>query len=498
MFAVLAKGEFQLINMVEKKTKPQKASTRYLMLIFPPVMVFISFLMFNSLLNPIQRVGFTPTDGPLNNPLMGLSPWANATNIHQPHSLVYADLIWREFEPQPGVYDFQAFEEKNHLAKWRERGVRVVFRFVMDVPKDEAHLDIPDWLYEATGGNGDHYDNDYGKGYSPNYNHPILIDAHQKALQALGDRYGGDDFIAYIELGSLGHWGEWHVYLDENIQRLPDEETRNEYVSHYLVAFPSTHLLMRRPFTIANEEALGLYNDMTGDPNATKRWLDWIDSGGEYSQTGEKDALSAMPDGWQSAPIGGEQTVFLSEETLYQDELDRTLDLLRASHTTFIGPGGPFDILPDNPLQTGVNKVLSKIGYRYYVSELRMPESTFFGHSIEGSATIKNIGIAPIYYPWPVWFYLMDATGEIQAWTSKGESMLGVLPEGTRTFEFTLPIDRLENGDYSVGIGIVDPITGEPAIRFAMDNVRSDRIQVLREVNVYSFFNYLSTFFWGR
>jgi hypothetical protein len=39
----------------------------------------------------------------------------------------------------------------------------------MDVPGDEAHLDIPDWLYAATQANGDHYDVAYGKGYSPDY-----------------------------------------------------------------------------------------------------------------------------------------------------------------------------------------------------------------------------------------------------------------------------------------------------------------------------------------
>ena len=30
----------------------------------------------------------------------------------------------------------------------------------------------------------------------------------------MGQRWGNDDFIAYIELGGLGHWGEWHVHSD--------------------------------------------------------------------------------------------------------------------------------------------------------------------------------------------------------------------------------------------------------------------------------------------
>lgn len=29
----------------------------------------------------------------------------------------------------------------------------------------------------------------------------------------MGERWGSDSLISYIELGSLGHWGEWHVLI---------------------------------------------------------------------------------------------------------------------------------------------------------------------------------------------------------------------------------------------------------------------------------------------
>ena len=66
-----------------------------------------------------------------------------------------------------------------------------MFRFVCDKPSDEAHRDIPDWLYEKTGGDGTAYDMDYGKGYSPNYDNETFIRAHERAIKALGERYGG-------------------------------------------------------------------------------------------------------------------------------------------------------------------------------------------------------------------------------------------------------------------------------------------------------------------
>ena len=102
-----------------------------------------------------QLIKFNPISGPILNPLMGLSPWASVKEIKQPHTLVYADLTWRDFEPQEGVFDFTAFEKKQQLDRWRGEGKRVVFRFVADVPGKDSHMDIPDWLFEKISGNGD-------------------------------------------------------------------------------------------------------------------------------------------------------------------------------------------------------------------------------------------------------------------------------------------------------------------------------------------------------
>ncbi len=244
----------------------------------------------------LQMIKYQELSGPLSNPLMGWVPWATIQQSNQPFTLVYADLTWRDFEPQEGSYDFAGFEKKQQLVRWRLEGKRVVFRFVADVPGKETHLDIPDWLFSKINGSGEYYDNEYGKGFSPDYSNPVFIDSHRKAIKALGDRYGKDGFFAFIELGSLGHWGEWHTH--PGLKPLPPENIRNLYVNHYIEAFPGTYLLMRRPFSIAQTLGLGLYNDMTADLTQTNIWLDWIEYGGDYLPQ-EIHSLSAMPNGWQ-------------------------------------------------------------------------------------------------------------------------------------------------------------------------------------------------------
>jgi hypothetical protein len=457
---------------------------RYLLLVVIAVISFYLYLSYTK--EEVQIIKINTISGPIVNPLMGWAPWATIKASKQPHTLVYADLTWRNFEPQEGVYDFDAFEKKQQLVRWRQEGKRVVFRFVVDVPGSESHLDIPDWLFNKINGSGDYYDTNYGRGFSPDYSNPVFIEYHEKALKALGDRYGKDGFFAFIELGSLGHWGEWHTHPD--IAHLPSEEIRDLYVFHYVEAFPGTYLLMRRPFSIAQKLGLGLYNDMTADLNETNRWLDWIKNGGEFLPQ-EVNSLLPMPDGWQNAPIGGEQTHSLSNDQIYGANLEQTLQLLKMSHTTFIGPGSPYKLETTGPLQNGIDKVLETIGYRLYLDHVEMPKRILYGKDMKITFTFSNNGIAPMYYNWPVRVYLLDENGNTITTHPLQMDLRKVLPGKFYDVPFTIPVGGLKNGIYSIGIAIIDPITDQPGVKFANENTRKDLIQYIGSFEVKKLLN---------
>jgi hypothetical protein len=434
-----------------------------------------------------QVVAFTPISGPVVNPLMGWAPWANADSINQPHTLVYMDLTWRDFEPTEGNYDFTNFEKSQQMARWRREGDRVVFRFVLDKPGDTAHKDIPDWLFEQINGDGESYDNQYGKGFSPNYANPVLIKYHLLAIKALGNKYGRDGFFAFVELGSLGHWGEWHE--SPELKQLPPENIRDLYVKDYIDAFPGTRLLLRRPFTIAQTSSLGLYNDMTGSVEDTNIWLDWIQNGGDYLPD-EPNTLVPMPNGWQLAPVGGEQAPPMSNEEIYAANIDATLRLLKASHTTFIGPGGPYQIPLNSPLQAGVDQVLAAIGYRIYIVKAEMPLSIRFGREAQIKLSFANAGIAPFYYNWPARLYLFDESGNTIKTYPLDMDLRKILPGQTYDVSIAIPVDTLADGKYSIGFAAIDPLTGKPGIKLANESPRQDLIQEAGTFEVNWLFNF--------
>ena len=398
------------------------------------------------------------------NPLMGYVPSAWYNEVSEDISLLYMDITWAELEPEEGVYNWASIDEENQISRWRKEGKHLVFRFVCDIPGEEAHMDIPEWLYEKSGKAGKWYDGEYGKGFAPDYNNPTIISCHEQAVKALGEHFGQDGLISYVELGSLGHWGEWHVNYSEGIQRIPREAVREKYILPWTEAFPDARILMRRPFASAEKYGFGLYNDMTGQPEATQSWLGWINNGGEYDQTGEKNVIVPMNDFWKTAPSGGEFTSSLSMEEMLDTNLSGTVEMLREAHTTFLGPK-----IPDENYVDGYKEVLKNMGYRLWISMAEL-KNTAKGSRLK--LTWENSGVAPMYKEWPVYVYIEDESGKLVEKSRISIKISSLLPGEKATTLTALETERLnsllEKG-YRLSVGIEDPMTELPCVRFAME-----------------------------
>ena len=398
------------------------------------------------------------------NPLMGYAPSAWYNEVSEDISLLYMDITWAELEPEEGVYNWASIDEENQISRWRKEGKHLVFRFVCDIPGEEAHMDIPEWLYEKSGKAGKWYDGEYGKGFAPDYNNPTIISCHKKTVRAIGEHFGQDGLISYVELGSLGHWGEWHVNYSEGIQRIPREAVRDKYILPWTEAFPDARILMRRPFASAEKYGFGLYNDMTGQPEATQSWFDWINNGGEYDQTGEKNVIVPMKNFWKTAPSGGEFTSSLSMEEMLDTNLSGTVEMIREAHTTFLGPK-----IPDENYVDGYKEVLKNMGYRLWISMAEL-KNTAKGSRLK--LTWENSGVAPMYKEWPVYVYIEDESGKLVEKSRISIKISSLLPGEKATTLTALETERLnsflEKG-YRLSVGIEDPMTELPCVRFAME-----------------------------
>lgn len=455
-----------------------------------------------------EQIRYRSSDAYFVNPLIGYMQNAERSKPYTETSLVYIDLTWRELEPERGQFNWAAIAEANHLSRWRAEGKHAVLRFVCDLPGKEAHRDIPDWLYAATG-DGMDYDIDYGRGYCPNYANAVFREEHHRALREIG-RYFTENwgaFVAYVELGSLGHWGEWHVKYADGLPYLPKTEIRKEYVDAYTKAFPNARLLSRRSFQ-EMPAGTGIYNDVTGNVPETERLLRELSEGADFGSAQEEGAIKPLSEIWNSAPVGGEYTSSRSMEDMLNRDFRSTLKLIEDSHPSFLGPKIPdMRVAEDDDDRKlsetallNARKIQGMLGYRYRVTEIGISDAatedgiwTTLYKLLTGQmgtsqtyksvrVTLRNDGLAPMYFDWPVKLYLMKNGDRTQCTTYPlGGLQLTKIPENAEaSAEVLISADELDAEHTQLYIGIEDPETGKPSVQLAMDVPSLDGMYLLK------------------
>ena len=454
--------------------------------------------------NPGENmVEFYPTelDDPLNNPFKGWAPSAKSTGYPQDHRLVYVGVTWKELEPAKGQYDFSAIEAANHFDHWRSRGVKVVLRFIMDSPSGVPHRDIPDWLYndmvrlgqspgkayhDETGGMG----TGNNIGFSPNYSSDYLIARHKLAIEAIAEHYNAPDSpIAFVQIGSLGHWAEFHTwpYVGPNGESnytgaFPPNEISNQYIQHYIDAFADqedhTQLMIRRSVDLAKNNnkglILGMYNDVFGDqPSFDSEW-GWYTGtqNGYWDDIGQRQP--GHPNFWDVRISGGEfygGAYGMNAALTTGSGFNETLRQTELSKPSWLGPNAPASLAVGNPLQGNMDRLKKRMGYHFVLNKATYPEAQN-GGTLDVSVVVENKGVQHFPFNWPIELQLRSggsivarqtATANLTAWRT-----------GLHTVSGSLSTSALPNGTYDLTIAILDPASNRPAVDFANTDRLSD------------------------
>lgn len=124
----------------------------------------------------------------------------------------------------------------------------------------------------------------------------------------------------------------------------------------------------------------------------------------------------------------------------------------------------------------GYNAVLKRLGYRLRVTKLKL---TMCAEGVSAELTVANEGAAPFYWDWPANLYLEDAAGGTLCTARLPLSLPELMPGDSQKVSVTLEgadaqeligrgWKRLFHSLKHLTIGIVDPMTGRDAVRFAM------------------------------
>lgn len=469
-----------LNRLRERRLRPMGVES-YPALLAVPVLLGLIILIGWLRVPRTERKTYRPADTDFRSPLAGWAVRADqwGTDDRLQTSLVYAEATWAELEPESGVYDFEGFEERNHLNEWWAADRKLILRIICDRPGEAGHKDIPEWLVEKMGGEllaGRFYEGEQGSGFAPDYSSLFMREEHRKLIAALAERYDGHPGVAYIELGSLGENGEWTVDFTEYGLKLPTSAVVREYAWHYTSAFEKTLMLMRRPYKEAQLLSVGLYNPELGDGEQTWAYLDSIETGG-YDRQIETD-LVAMPDFYEESPSGAHISVHLDAEGLLTDQCSELARHIAESHLSYAVLEQDISTLSDEAVQR-LEEMEALIGYKLWLRSAEWDCRLHAGVRSKVNLLFRNDGTAPLHAHWPVALALFDEEEMICCQTTELDTSMIRPGDNTLTAWIDLPHD-VKVGVYTLRLAVLDPATGVPSLR--LNNANCDEATLWTEL----------------
>lgn len=291
------------------------------------------------------------------------------------NTVAYIRILWKEFEPKQGEYNYAIVEDI--LARAKAKGQTVMFRLM---PHSTcARDDVPDWLKEIM----PCPERPDGMRVKDSPSDPRYLKLFGNAVEKLGERFDKDPTLDCVDVALGGAWGE-------GSQAFPEADMF-ALMDVYLRVFPNTKLLgqfsnVKMLNYIGEKRPIGWRADGTGSPK-------------HMNEIFPERIKLLTKEFWKTAPISFESYWWISEWYRQGWDIDAIIDKTLEWHiSSFNTKSFPIQYV----LQDKIERWLCKMGYRYYLSQLDCAESTNAGDKLNIAFTINNVGVAPMYNKLPL------------------------------------------------------------------------------------------------
>lgn len=344
-------------------------------------------------------------------------------------SIAYIRVLWKEFEPECGSFNYAFIESL--IEKARAGGRTLIFRLMPHSTR--ACDDVPDWLKKMI----PCPERPEGKRVKESPKAPEFLEYFCRAIKMLGKRFDENPFFDSIDISLTGAWGEGYQleeYPPEAVSRLIDT---------YVSVFKHTQLLSQltatdRLIELNKRVNVGWRGDGLGSPAHIDRLY--------------PPCIEQVSDLWKTVPVSFESYWWLGEWKRQGWDIDRIIETTLGWHISSINAKS----LPiPHEWREKVEYWISKMGYHFMPVSVSFPDTLKRGESGTIEIEMKNCGVAPIYKRLPFVLRFVGSTAAFEV--STDTDITGWLP-GTVNFSahVTVP-DDAEAGEYDIELGIIDP-----------------------------------------
>ncbi|MCM1053018.1 MAG: DUF4832 domain-containing protein [Ruminococcus sp.] len=349
------------------------------------------------------------------NPYKGFVPFIRKNKVECSMEFFYFPLY--DILISDNCYNWNKLEDKLNIIY--KRGHHSIFRIYLDYPTLETG--VPQFLQNKI--KMVKY-SEFGGGISPDYHSKVLINVLLNFIKEFGKKYDGDKRIAFIEMGLIGHWGEWHCFPNDDL--MPDEKTQISIIEAYNKFFIKTKILHRYPNSVLYQKYnIGFHDDSFCYLTLPSKEHHFVFLMNNYK----------LDKKWIKFPIGGEirpeeQKALISGNKTTEDYME----CLKATHASWLINDLAFNNKGDKEL---ISKLSSLLGYDFYIDNIKL---------INNNITFKiyNKGIAPIYYSFNC--YLIIGKKKVLL----DYDIRNLLPNKSFKFNYKLSNDDLNNNIYFI------------------------------------------------
>jgi len=378
-------------------------------------------------------------------------------------SVAYCRWHWATLEPEQRKIHWEIIDLA--LAEARRHGQRLAIRLM---PYDPEHP-LPRWYRESGARRANSDSSKDGKIWQPDFSDPLYFKDWSAIVTEAARRYDGNPDLDSVDISTVGYWGEgWSNYM-------PEFQVQRKLIDVYLKAFRKTQLVMNfdEPEALAygTSHGAGWRLDCLGDMK--KPWSEMLD------QYPEEIAETGIQDVWRTAPVSLETCGV--PESWFRAGWDVHYILSEALRWHVSTVNVKSSAIP-KAWKTEFEDFERKMGYRFALRRAEWQDQVGAGEAIHLKTWWVNEGVAPVYRLFVLAFRLSSRDHSAVIRT---EADLRKWVPGDAVFEdpVFVPGD-LPAGDYQVSVGILDPITLQPAIRLAIEDRGDDGWYALGKIRV--------------
>lgn len=161
---------------------------------------------------------------------------------------IYLRLAWSYLEPEEGEFDWSYIN--NAVEKYVSKGYKISFRISCSETGrypdnfgqklDGVLYATPCWVKKA-GAKGVIYVDHGTKIWIPKWDDPVFLEKLDHFQKVFAARYDGKPWVRYIDMGSIGDWGEGHTASTTGIPPTMSEVKANMDI--YLKNFKKSQLI---------------------------------------------------------------------------------------------------------------------------------------------------------------------------------------------------------------------------------------------------------------